>query len=879
MQASVSEVVRLVPEYTAPYCPQPVNLLHDFAHSFPDVPKSPTDEALTSAGYMVSHYLLAPSFPSGSNRRFAFDAKSGVTLRKMLAEHAVIATDMPGCEDVASPLPVFRPCLVARTANGLNPASPFRARVSLDLDPVEDHKFPDRILDHAFVDAFFALLGKWWDTDLSAESFVLFAGSFPDKLASAHLHFTDLSWEPTERSKDVPQEALVQINALLLPYNLKLDKAPFSAGLKYPFMDKDLRNGKGWRGRVMRPLILRGLRAPSYELLFTVCDPIVWIGFDRACDRTVTWKQVAQAFPPRSPRRARTVTVQFDQDPAPGERNHADRIRTWIPQWETARFRVINKPEYEIYVPDSKFCPLKQEDHDNTGVCKVHVFHDGKMQLKCFKADCAGNVRTLRAPIPDKPMEDDERTVINWMNARFAVCAIRGSETGVNNTQQLIISIPQSYEEPICSYKVADLKLKLQNKFIVRNIGVRVRKLKEFTYLDLWLKSSERREFIGVDSNPGGSKPGFYNIWRGFDERLLAKSEQLAEFDEDYCALKCQPFLRHIRYIICQGNEDQYEYVLNWCAWLYQTSEKPDAALVIHGNQGLGKTLFTRYLSAVVGEWHSKTVSTEDSVIGKFNPMIQNRRLLVLDEATGKLLRQNPGQLNELITSPTVELELKYFNRVTVPSYHAIVIVTNKESAVPTIGGARRFAMFDANTHPEIPNLQVHLTVVGDALDDGSGPAAFHAMCVKRNISGWHPRRIVVSNALVRTQLDNLDLIAKWWFHCLRQEYILDNAGEHLLYVDGADAGGVGCWGNYVPKDCFGISAERFNSRLREGEVWSYLYKYFKKDSIVQETFAGNVRKRVVPVGTLVEMKERFQEVHNLDPLIWTDVSTQSQVD
>ena len=97
--------------------------------------------------------------------------------------------------------------------------------------------------------------------------------------------------------------------------------------------------------------------------------------------------------------------------------------------------------------------------------------------------------------------------------------------------------------------------------------------------LKRWMNWPQRRTFTNVYFHPTQQRVGEYNLWKGFNSRIKPSES------DDPCPL----ILRHFREVICGGDEQQYEYWMNY--WAQKPQEKPEVALVMQGLPGTGKSM------------------------------------------------------------------------------------------------------------------------------------------------------------------------------------------------------------------------------------------------------------------------------------------------
>ena len=143
-----------------------------------------------------------------------------------------------------------------------------------------------------------------------------------------------------------------------------------------------------------------------------------------------------------------------------------------------------------------------------------------------------------------------------------------------------------------------------------------------------------------------------FSYFRGYDYK------QLDEVKEDII----KPFLDHIHDVIANGNDEIYKYILVWIASILQKPNfKTGTALVILGNQGTGKNVFTNVICKLMARYANENITSIESVVGKFNAVLENKKLLVLNELqsidANKYL--NSDALKSVITDYKININQK----------------------------------------------------------------------------------------------------------------------------------------------------------------------------------------------------------------------------
>ncbi|MGB0945158.1 MAG: toprim domain-containing protein, partial [Marinomonas sp.] len=110
----------------------------------------------------------------------------------------------------------------------------------------------------------------------------------------------------------------------------------------------------------------------------------------------------------------------------------------------------------------------------------------------------------------------------------------------------------------------------------------------------VWLEHEDARVcYNGVTFRPVNERfyKGKLNTYFGHGVEAIEHSQ------EDVA-----PYLDHIKQIICDNNEECYQYVINWLAHMIQKpEEKPGVAIIMKSGQGTGKGVFVEPLRKIMG--------------------------------------------------------------------------------------------------------------------------------------------------------------------------------------------------------------------------------------------------------------------------------------
>ena len=112
--------------------------------------------------------------------------------------------------------------------------------------------------------------------------------------------------------------------------------------------------------------------------------------------------------------------------------------------------------------------------------------------------------------------------------------------------------------------------------------------------------------------------------------------------------------------------------------------------IIVGVDTGTGKSLIARILEQIVGEKNTKRPKNT-SMGGEFNSWLANCRLCVIEEMyqTGQWERMNA--LRDIVTEPTVEINIKGIPAYQIPNYVCFLAVSNHPDAAPLRDNDRRW--------------------------------------------------------------------------------------------------------------------------------------------------------------------------------------------
>ena len=119
------------------------------------------------------------------------------------------------------------------------------------------------------------------------------------------------------------------------------------------------------------------------------------------------------------------------------------------------------------------------------------------------------------------------------------------------------------------------------------------------------------------------NEEGVINLFQGFKYNE-SKSN-------DFTPL--EPFLKHVKEVVCNNDEKKYDYFMKWWANIFQNVTVKNGTMpMIHGAQGSGKSFPIECFCELLGHFALKNVDDLDKVFGKFNGLIASHLVININE-------------------------------------------------------------------------------------------------------------------------------------------------------------------------------------------------------------------------------------------------------
>ena len=290
--------------------------------------------------------------------------------------------------------------------------------------------------------------------------------------------------------------------------------------------------------------------------------------------------------------------------------------------------------------------------------------------------------------------------------------------------------------------------------------------------------------------DPEHRREGYLNLWSGWS--VEPKPGDWTNFKQ------------LIETVLADGDREYSEYILNWCAYLFQyPGRQAEVALCFRGQKGVGKSTLGRVLADLCGR-HGLHISNPNHLTGRFNLHLRDCIMLFADEAFWAGDKTGESTLKQLVTEPSIMYEGKGANAEMGKNLVHIVVASNSDWIVPTsIGDERRFAVFDANNKRQVPANAPDSHPNKKFFDDlhkqlrDGGLAGFLHDMLTRDIRGWHPRgNVPTTGALAEQAIHSMSPFEQWFFDMVQDKQV---------------PGGAACGGNWYNEEIFVFCDDLYN--------------------------------------------------------------------
>lgn len=366
-------------------------------------------------------------------------------------------------------------------------------------------------------------------------------------------------------------------------------------------------------------------------------------------------------------------------------------------------------------------------------------------------------------------------------------------------------------------------------------------------------KYSDLFQYTGVSFTKDNTS-GVINTFRGFKYQPV---------NHEDCDI--QPLLNHIKTVICAGNDEMYDYFMKWFANIIQNVTVKNVTVpIVWGGHGSGKSWIMETLSELMGKYANPNIDDMGKVFGRFNAIIQNKVLIVLNETPEY---DNKAAFTESIKSKTAAVktagERKGIDAEEIESWANFVMVTNSPAPVIDEVGNRRFIYFKVSDENK-GSKEYFNKLCQPFQPKKQGPYVKEMMeklmwyfINKVNVEGWNSEELInklssdvkkSANEQLMRQYYSLDTVSRY----LVEHWEEFNATDGMPYPD-IDIHGVGTKtvATTLRKYCDPLTRNvhvktlketkkcrtwKLKSREHQPDIWNIIDWYAENEAIAEPT-------------------------------------------
>jgi hypothetical protein len=157
------------------------------------------------------------------------------------------------------------------------------------------------------------------------------------------------------------------------------------------------------------------------------------------------------------------------------------------------------------------------------------------------------------------------------------------------------------------------------------------------------------------------------------------------------------PHIKDFLYrIICNNNDNNYEYLLKWLSKIISHPEKKSTiALGLQGLAGVGKNTLFEILQMIIGISYCYSTSEKEDVIAKFNGWLKDSLLVFFDE--GNLGKPEYNKLKKWISEDYIPIQYKGVDSFPEKNFTNFILATNELKFLPLDSTDRRWFVLEVN--------------------------------------------------------------------------------------------------------------------------------------------------------------------------------------
>jgi hypothetical protein len=393
---------------------------------------------------------------------------------------------------------------------------------------------------------------------------------------------------------------------------------------------------------------------------------------------------------------------------------------------------------------------------------------------------------------PLHPPNDQERieNLVSELNERFGLIRIESRNAIVvfNSYRQ---KAAHDTEEKKIGYSFVELKQKEEEmhpeKFVFYDQGADEKIPKPASVFKLWLHHKNRLFFDALTFDPKENK-SIIEVKTRTETHKVLNLWNPNKFDRPDKVALPNAFKNLLYWRICSGNENQFNYLLDYMAHAVQKPyELPKTAIVMRTSaHSTGKSAFATIFGRLFGSNHFRHLTDSKQLVGSFNGLMEGSIVLFCDEALFAGDKKVIDMLKGFISEPSLIIEKKFKDAYQIQNYVRLIIASNHDNPVGIEAKDRRYFV------PDVKDEKYDGTTLRMEMgwEDGSytGYKKLYWYLKERDISDFDPANIPDSKSRQQIKALNLDPTTRWIKNLVVDGYALVNPKDDFEKIRIKDA-------------------------------------------------------------------------------------------
>lgn len=289
--------------------------------------------------------------------------------------------------------------------------------------------------------------------------------------------------------------------------------------------------------------------------------------------------------------------------------------------------------------------------------------------------------------------------------------------------------------------------------------------------VDSYIASAKRIDYSKVVfKNPSLTKDGEYNL---FDKWPYEPKKVICT----------RFFWDFVRDIICDGNEEVFEYLMAWMSQKIQDPfSKIGTAICLNGVPGAGKSFFVKTYGSLFGKYFMAT-SNPKYIFGNFNSQILNKLFVYANESFWSGNKADASKIKALITEIPCVIEQKGIPAFEAENFVSLIMDTNDSFITHVERNDRRLtALTSSSARVGDSNFfeEIHKKTETEAFKQS---LMFDLMNYDYKPLLPKIRKSIITNTTIEQIIYSFEPEEQWWYSIL-QEGVIPNA-DYCVNPDG----------------------------------------------------------------------------------------------